>query len=1024
MKLVVEVAGARDLPARRRRGGVAPFVQVAFGGQRHATGVRPGEASPTWNEALVFVVDATARGGGGRSLSDGSIDVGVYHRRASGGKSCLGRVRLFGAAVAPSAEEAVLLRCPLDKPSFFSPARGEVALRLYLAPYASSTSASPAAAGAAANFPAGNAYSSTYATTFNDTASMDGPETVVGGASTQSSPAMVIKKQKKKKEPVQVFHSIPTQSSTGSMIFPPPPPPFMPPPPPAGAPKVAKKAAPATADDAKAAEYLMVDKLEFLYVNVVRAANLPGMDITLGIDPYVEVRVGNYLAATRHVVRSHYPEWNQVFAFSKDHLQSDTLEVIVKDRNLVVRDSFVGKVALPIVEVPSLAPPNGPLAPQWYVLKGAKAEQSITGGEIMLAAWKGSQSDEAFADALHAGAHDLAPSAVAATQTKCYHTPRLCYLRCHVIAAQDLVHPDRSRSSRMSVLARVQLGGQRWETRASPSAKWDQDFFLVAESPFEEPLVVTVMDSASPGRHEVLGQLVLPKGSIKTQQFDKKKSKPPPPSWFDLEQPHSDGNGEEVDGRDRGWRHEFRSKIQLRVYYDAAYHVLDELTTYASDFQPSAKPLRRPTPIGVLELAVLRATGLPPTKKSPNGGGRATVDAYCVGKYGQKWIRTRTLLDTSSPSWQEQFTFDVFDPCTVLTIAVFDNHQLAGGDGESSRRGATDLPLGKVRIRVSTLTSGRTYEQPHSLFVLRPGQLVRCGELHLAVRFTHTAWVSMMSLYLRPTLPYQHFAKPIPTHLLQELRRRAVEVVASRLARAEPPLRPEAVHYLLRDPSAHPSSAVPEDQAYSKRRSLAACARLRDVLAPLESFARWLRGVRDWKHPPTTVLVQLLLLILTWKPELILPTFFLYLFAVGAWNFRGRPMRPEQMEHYANGVHPSMLEEEFDAVGPASGTPPDIVKWRYWQLRDTAMGVQLFIGDVASQGERVHALLAWRDRRATVITLVAVAALTVVSYAVPFRAVVAAAGVYGMRHPLLRRKRPSALFCFFKRLPSDAEVML
>jgi hypothetical protein len=146
----------------------------------------------------------------------------------------------------------------------------------------------------------------------------------------------------------------------------------------------------------------------------------------------------------------------------------------------------------------------------------------------------------------------------------------------------------------------------------------------------------------------------------------------------------------------------------------------------------------------------------------------------------------------------------------------------------------------------------RTYEQPHSLFVLRPGQLVRCGELYLAVRFTHTAWVIMMLLYLRPTLPNQRFTKPIPTHLLQELRRATVEVIASRLVRAEPPPRPEAVHYLLRDPYAHPSSAVPEDRAYSKRRSLAACARLRDGLAPLESFARWLRGIRDWKHPPTT----------------------------------------------------------------------------------------------------------------------------------------------------------------------------
>ena len=115
------------------------------------------------------------------------------------------------------------------------------------------------------------------------------------------------------------------------------------------------------------------------------------------------------------------------------------------------------------------------------------------------------------------------------------------------------------------------------------------------------------------------------------QQFDeKKKFKPPAPSWYDLKQLQRSSDGD-VWNRER--QHEFRSKIQLRVYYDAAYHVLDEATSYASDFEPSARPLRSQA-IGILELAVLRATGLRSTKR-PNGG-RGTVDAYCVAKYGQR----------------------------------------------------------------------------------------------------------------------------------------------------------------------------------------------------------------------------------------------------------------------------------------------------------------------------------------------------------------------------------------------------
>lgn len=217
---------------------------------------------------------------------------------------------------------------------------------------------------------------------------------------------------------------------------------------------------------------------------------------------------------------------------------------------------------------------------------------------------------------------------------------------------------------------------------------------------------------------------------------------------------------------------------------------------------------------------------------------------------------------------------------------------------------------------------------------------------------------------------------------------------------------------------------MPEFQAYSRRRAQVACARLRDVLAPVDALGRWLQGVREWKHPPTTVLVVVVFLTLTWMPELILPTFFLYLVAVGLWNFRGRPTGPAPMEHYADGVDPGMLGEDFDA-GPASGTPPDLLEWRYRRLREAATSVQVFVGGVASQGERVQALLEWRDGRASAVAVVAAAALASVTYAVPFRALVAAAGLYVTRHPRLRRTgRPSALMCFFRRLPSNAEVML
>jgi hypothetical protein len=125
------------------------------------------------------------------------------------------------------------------------------------------------------------------------------------------------------------------------------------------------------------------------------------------------------------------------------------------------------------------------------------------------------------------------------------------------------------------------------------------------------------------------------------QQFDEKKFKPPAPSWYDLKQlprsSDSDGEGDvwetgtEDDSTSSGARYSCASTTMRPTC-----HVLDEAAPYASDFEPSALPLRSQA-IGVLELAILRATSLRSTKR-PNGG-RGTVDAYCIAMgSGWAWV--------------------------------------------------------------------------------------------------------------------------------------------------------------------------------------------------------------------------------------------------------------------------------------------------------------------------------------------------------------------------------------------------
>ena len=114
----------------------------------------------------------------------------------------------------------------------------------------------------------------------------------------------------------------------------------------------------------------------------------------------------------------------------------------------------------------------------------------------------------------------------------------------------------------------------------------------------------------------------------------------------------------------------FVGKLHLRLCFDGGYHVMDESSNYISDTRPTARQLWRPS-LGILELGIHGANNLLPMKTTKDN--RGSTDAYCVAKYGPKWIRTRTIFESFNPRWNEQYTWEVHDPCTVITVGVFDN---------------------------------------------------------------------------------------------------------------------------------------------------------------------------------------------------------------------------------------------------------------------------------------------------------------------------------------------------------------
>ncbi|KAF8379532.1 hypothetical protein HHK36_028971 [Tetracentron sinense] len=1005
-KLGIEVESAHNLMPKDGHGSSSAFVELHFDGQKFRTTTKEKDLNPVWNESFYFNISNPT------NLHNLTLDAYVYNNiKTAHSRSFLGKVCLTGTSFVPYSD-AVVLHYPLEKRGIFSHVKGELGLKVYITDDPSIKSSNP--------LPAMESFQN-----------ID-PRSTQVQAPTQQVPSLVPNPfSNDKAESRHTFHHLPNQHhkqqqhhsmaavtqqpvkyGTDEMKSEPQPPKIVRMYPAASSQPVdyaLKETSPflgggqivrgrVVRADKPSSTYDLVEQMQFLFVRVVKAHDLPAMDITGSLDPYVEVKVGNYKGVTKHFEKKQNPEWNEVFAFARDRMQSSVLDVVLKDKDLV-KDDFVGIVRFDLNEVPTRVPPDSPLAPQWYRLEDKKGEK--TKGELMLAVWIGTQADEAFPDAWHSDAATPFDSSAAAStniRSKVYHAPRLWYVRVNIIEAQDLVITEKNRFP--DVYVKAQIGNQVLKTKTvqarTLSPLWNEDLLFVAAEPFEDHLVLSVEDRVGPSKDEIIGRVILPLNSVEKRADGRMINT----RWFHLEKPTA------IDV-DQLKKEKFSSRLNLRVCLDGGYHVLDESTHYSSDLRPTAKQLWKPS-IGVLEIGILNAEGLHPMKTRD---GKGTSDTYCVAKYGHKWVRTRTIVNSLSPKYNEQYTWEVYDPATVLTVGIFDNSQL----GEKGSNGNRDMRVGKVRIRISTLETGRVYTHSYPLLVLNPSGVKKMGELHLAIRFSCTSLVNMMYIYSQPLLPKMHYVRPLTLFQLDMLRHQAVNIVAARLSRAEPPLRKEVVEYMS-DVDSH---------LWSMRRSKANFFRLMSVFSGLFAVGKWFGDVCMWKNPITTVLLHLLFVMLVCFPELILPTVFLYMFLIGIWNYRYRPRYPPHMNtriSHAEAVHPDELDEEFDTF-PTTRSP-ELVRMRYDRLRSVAGRIQTVVGDLATQGERAQALLSWRDPRATAIFVTFCLVAALVLYVAPFQLVAVVAGFYLMRHPRFRHRLPSVPINFFRRLPARTDSML
>lgn len=727
----------------------------------------------------------------------------------------------------------------------------------------------------------------------------------------------------------------------------------------------------------------LVEEMLYLYVKIEKARHLPVFG-----NPQVELKIGNYRGVTRPAVKNGQEEfkWYQTFAFTKDRLQDTSVQVLVKDAGNVI-----GKFNFGVSEALKRVPPDPPLAAQWFPLLDQKG--NAFGGELMLAFWTGTQADEVYNVAWHSdAAAALSHEGLLSIRSKVHYSPKLWYLRVNVVAAQDLVIKDMAeREQPPQIFVQASLPHSKWRSNASSTKtanpKWNEDLMFVVAEPFDDALVVEVSEQVEKDALLVLGSCRIPLKSVGKRNDNSAAAS----LWYDLKV---------MEGEEKNLK--FASKINMRISLDGGYHVQDEPTDFASDLRPSAKILWK-QPVGVLELGIVSASGLSPMKP------KTSVDAFCVAKYGPKWVRTRTIIDNCSPKWNEQYMWDVYDHCTVITVAVFENKYLHNGGG------IPDWEIGKIRIRLSNLEFGKVYTNYHPIVGVDSSGVKKRGEVQLSIRFSCPSTFNVFHRYLQPLWPKLHYILPLSVNQILRLRGEAVELTASRLRRAESPLSCEVVHHLLDD----------NKYRFSVRRGRANYRRCVELFQCLLSYKHRFDQLRKWTNPWHNCVFVILLFLVTWYPSRALASMFFVFSGLGAWGYWKRPRQlPHIDTELSLACSVDELAEEFDFF-PKNGHG-DILLMRYNRLRKIGVNIQTTLGDIATTGERVQSLLSGRDMRATLMVVVfsIFAGLLFFINPCPVRYLVFCAICWVIRPPNVRIGLPPYFLNFIRRMPSKIDSML
>ncbi|CBI16433.3 unnamed protein product, partial [Vitis vinifera] len=237
---------------------------------------------------------------------------------------------------------------------------------------------------------------------------------------------------------------------------------------------------------------------------------------------------------------------------------------------------------------------------------------------------------------------------------------------------------------------------------------------------------------------------------------------------------------------------------------------------YSSDFRPTAKPLWKPS-IGILEVGILSAQGLAQMKTKD---GRGTTDAYCVAKYGRKWLLSVRLGRAEPPLRKEVvgYMLDVDSHMWSMRRSKANFFRIMGVIGGL-------IAVGKWFNNICNWKNPLTTILIHILFVI----LVLFPELILPTILLYLFFIALWNFRRRP----RH-----PPHM---------DIQLSHAHAAHPDELDEEFDTF---PTSKPSDLV--RMRYDRLRSIA--GRIQTVAGDMATQGERFQSLLNWRDPRTTTL--------------------------------------------------------------------------------------------------------------------------------------------------------------------------